>query len=70
MQSQLTNMVVYDLETFVTNRVVPYSICIYKLSKNSEIFNRDITQQVYEKCLKDFIVFKGTSCINEMLDYV
>ena len=27
-QSQLTNMVVYDLETFNTDRVVPYANCI------------------------------------------
>ena len=31
---------------------------------------RDITVQIYEKCKKDCIVFKGTDSINGMLDYV
>ena len=32
-QSQLTNMVVYDLETFNTDKAVAYASCIYRLSK-------------------------------------
>ena len=31
---------------------------------------RDITVQIYEKCKKDCIVFKGTDSINGILDYV
>ena len=34
-KSPLTNIVVYDLETFNKNRAVPYCSCIYKLSKIS-----------------------------------
>ena len=34
-QSTLTNIIVYDLETFNKNRAVPYCSCIYKLSKIS-----------------------------------
>ena len=63
-------MVVYDLETFNTDRAVPYASCIYRLSKISGKYNRDITQRGYEKCGKHCIVFKGTDSINEMLDYV
>ena len=69
-QSQLTNMVVYDLETFNTDKAVPYAKCIYRLNKLSGKYNRDITGQEYEKCRKDCVVFKGTDSINEMLDYV
>ena len=32
-QSQLTNMIVYNIETFSTIKCVPYANCIYKLNK-------------------------------------
>ena len=69
-KSPLTNIIVYDLETFNKNRAVPYCSCIYKLSKPSGKYRRDISEQEYQKCLNDCVVFKGTDCINEMLDYV
>ena len=69
-KSPLTNIVVYDLETFSKIRVVPYCSCIYKLSKLSGKYKRDISEQENQKCLKDCVVFKGTDCINEMLDHV
>ena len=68
--SPLTNIVVYDLETFNKNRAVPYCSCIYKLSKVSGKYHRDISEQEYQKCLNDCVVIKGTDCINEMLDHV
>ena len=69
-KSPLTNIVVYDLETFNKIRAVPYCSCIYKLSKISGKYHRDISEQEYQKCLNDCVVFKGTGCINEMLDHV
>ena len=57
-QSQLTNMVVFDIETFNTERAVPYAICIYRLSKLSGKYNRDISEKEYQKCSSDCIVFK------------
>ena len=69
-KSPLTNIVVYDLETFNKIRAVPYCSCIYKLSKISGKYHRDISEQEYQKCLNDCVVFKGTDCINEMLDHV
>ena len=69
-KSPLTNIVIYDLETFNKIRAVPYCSCIYKLSKTSGKYHRDITEQEYQKCLNDCVVFKGTDCINEMLDHV
>ena len=68
--SPLTNIVVYDLETFNKTRAVPYCSCKYKLSKISGKYHRDISEQEYQKCLNDCVVFKGTDCINEMLDHV
>ena len=69
-QSQLTNMIVYDIETLNTERVIPCAICIYRLKKISGKYNRDKTQREYEKCEKDFIVFKGPYSMNEMLDHI
>ena len=69
-ESPLTNIVVYDLETFNKIRAVPYCSCIYKLSKISGKYHRDISEQEYQKCLKHCVVFEGTDCINEMLDHV
>ena len=42
-KSPLTNIVVYDLETFNKIRAVPYCSCIYKLSKISGKYHRDIS---------------------------
>ena len=69
-KSPLTNIVVYDLETFNKSRVVPYCSCIYKLSKLSGKYHRHISEQEYQKSLNDCVVSKGTDCINEMLDHV
>ena len=63
-------MIVYDIETFNTTKCVPYANCIYRLSKVSGKYHRDISEKEYQKCLKDCIVFKGLDNINKMLDYV
>ena len=67
-QSQLTNMIVYDIETFSTIKCIPYANCIYRLSKISGKYYRDISEKVYQKCLNDSIVFKELDNINKMLD--
>ena len=69
-QSPLTNKFVYDLKTFEKVRAVPYCSCIYKLSKISGKYHRDITEQEYQKCLNDCVVFKEIVCLIEMLDHV
>ena len=70
MQSQLTNFIVYDIETFSTNRAIPYCVSLYRLSKISRKYNRDLTNEEYQKCKNDTIVYTGTDCINQMLDYI
>ena len=62
-------MIVYDLETFNTDRCVPYSVGLYKLSKIWVKYYRDITDPVIEKCKICCGVSNGTTCINEMLDH-
>ena len=69
-KSPLTNIVVYDLGTFNKIKAVPYCSCIYKLSKVSGKYHRDISEQEYQKRLNNCVVFEGTGCINEMIDFV
>ena len=69
-QSQLTNMIVYDIETFSTIKCVPYANCIYRLSKISGKYSRDISEKEYQKCLNYCIVFEWLDNINKMLDYI
>ena len=63
-------MIVYDIEIFSTIKCVPYANCIYRLSKISGKYYRDISEKEYQNCLNDCIVFKGLDNINKMLDYV
>ena len=69
-QSPLTNIVVYDLETFNKNRAVPYVSSINKLIKLSGKNNLDISEKEFPKCPNDCVVLKGTDCINELLDHI
>ena len=69
-QSQLNNIIVYDIETFSTIKCVPYANCIYRLSKISGKYYRDISEKEYQKCLNDCIVFKRLDNNNKKLDYV
>ena len=58
------------IETFNTINCVPYSICIYRLSKISGNNNQDISEKVYQKRRKYCIVFKRLNDFNEMLYYI
>ena len=49
---------IQNSETFNKTRAVPYCSCIYKLSKISGKYHRDISEQEYEICLNDCVVFK------------
>ena len=69
-QYPLTNKVVYDLETYNKDRGILCCSCIYKLSKISGKYNRDISEKENQKCLNDRAVFKGTDCFNEKSDHV
>ena len=67
--SHLTNFIVYDLETYSTDRARPYCISFYRLSKIAGRYDRDQTREELEKCKKDSIVFDGDSCIEKALDF-
>ena len=57
-QSPLTNIFVYDLETFKKIRVVPFCSCIYKLNKCSAKYHRDKSEEKYQKYLNDCVVLR------------
>ena len=63
-------MIVYDSETFNTDRTMVYANCIYRPSEICGNYNRDITQTQYEICRKTCIVFKGTDSVQQMLNYI
>ena len=69
-QSQLTNMIVYDIETFNTIKFAPYSNCKVRLSIFFGKNHQDISEKNLRNVKKDCIVFKGLEKINELLDYV
>ena len=62
----------YDLETFIKIRAVPYASGIYKLSITLVQNNRYIIGTEYQNSNKksDCIVFQGLDNFNEMLDYI
>ena len=41
-ESHLTNFIVYDLETYNSDRATPYVFCFYRLSKLAGRYNRDL----------------------------
>ena len=69
-RSALTNIIVYDLETYNKDKVIPYCSYICTRSKLSGKYNRDITEKDYQKSSNDFVVFKGSDCKNNILDHI
>ena len=69
-QCQLTNLIVYDIETFDIDRALPCANGIFRLSKISGKYNRDITDREYEKYREGCIVFQGTDNFIEILHHV
>ena len=57
-------MIPYGSEIFNTDGVFPYANCMYRLSKISGEYCRDITDQELGKCKKDCIVIKGADSKN------
>ena len=68
-ESHLTNFIVYDIETYSTDRARPYCISFYRLSKLAGRYNRELNPNELDKCRKDTIVFDGDDCIEKALDF-
>ena len=60
----------YDLESFNTDTAVLYCVCLYPQSKIESRYDRDLTNEGYCKCEGDTIVFDGTDCISNFLDWL
>ena len=69
-ESQLTNFIVYDLETYNSDRTKPYNISFYRLSKIAAKYNRVLIQDDFDRVRRDTLVFDGESCISNVLDYM
>ena len=67
--SHLTNFIVYDLETYNTDRARPYNMTFYRLSKIAGRYYRDPTSEELQKSINDTIAFAGDNCIDNALDY-
>ena len=70
LQTQINNMVNYDIETLNNIKCVPYAKFPFKIDKISGENNRDVTKRECEKCRNGCVVFNGVNCFNEMLDHV
>ena len=68
--SHLSNFIVYDLETHNTNRVRPYKMTFYRLSKIAGRYQRDPSLEELQKSIKDTIAFSGDECYNNALGYL
>ena len=67
--SHLSNFIVYDLETYSTDRARPYNIRFYRLSKIAGRFDRDPTQEELQKYINDTLPFMGDNCIGNALEF-
>ena len=65
----MSNSIVYYLETYNTDRAIPYVFCFYRLSKLAGRYNPDLTPDEIKKCKKDTIAFDGDNCVEKALGF-
>ena len=66
-ESQLNNVCVYDIETFIRDRAVPYAIGYFPISKLCvSKYSRDLAKEEIEKSLNDVKIIEGEDCITKM----
>ena len=68
-ESHFSNFIVYDLETYSTDRARPYNMTFYRLSKIAGRYDRDPTKEELQKSINVTIAFAEDNCINNALDY-
>ena len=67
--SQVTNVCVYDIETFNRDRAVPYAIGYFLVSKMaSSKYNKDLTEKEIDSLLNNVRIFDGEDCITKMFE--
>ena len=68
-ESNLTNFIVYDLETHNTDRAKNYKMTFYRLSKIAGRYERDPTQKELKNPITDILAFVGDNCVGNVLDF-
>ena len=67
--NQVTNVCLYDIETFNRDRAIPYAIGYFPISKMGiSKYNRDLTKEEIEKYLNEVRIFDGEDCITKMFE--
>ena len=70
MEKELFISIVYELETYNTNRARPYCASQYRLSKLASKYNCDLTPEEHENCNKGTTVNDEEKCNTKMLECV
>ena len=68
-QSHLTSFIVYDLETFNTDRAKPYIMTFYRSSKLTGRYERDPTQEELKKSINGTLAFIRGTCVGNALNF-
>ena len=69
-ESQISNVIVYDIETYDKNKDVPNWVSLDWLGKIAEWHNRDLTNEEYKKCKTDTNFFDENDRIEKMMDWL
>ena len=64
----MTNLIVYDLQTYNKDRARHYSTSFYQLNRLAAKNNRDSNPEEVSRCKKDTLVFDGDICFGFALD--
>ena len=65
----LSNLIVYDLETYSIDRAKPYNITFCRLSKIAGRYGRDPTPEGLQNSINDTLSFARENCIGNALDF-
>ena len=69
-EANLTNFIVYDLETHNTDRARTYKMIFYRLSKIAGRYERDPTQKELKNPITDILASVGDNCVGNVLDFL
>ena len=65
--SHLTNLVVYDLETLNTDRVKPYNLTFYRINKIAGRYARHLSLEELKKSINDTLSLVCDTCVGNAL---
>ena len=56
------------METFISDRAIPYGVIFNPVSKIMEKYDRVLTSEKIEKCKSDTLVMEDEDCISQMFN--